>query len=99
MTPEGKVKKKVKAILDEMDVYYFMPGTHGYGSSGVPDIIGCYKGTFIGIECKAANGRTTALQVKNLNHIGRCGGVALVINEENVSDLKELIHHEIQSRG
>lgn len=99
MTPEAKVKKKVKAILDEMDVYYFMPFSGGYGTSGVPDIVGCYKGKFIGIECKAGAGRATALQVKNLNHIGRCGGVALIVNEENVANLKELIHHEIQSRG
>lgn len=39
-TPEGKVKKRVKEILDAMDAYYFMPTTAGYGRSGVPDIVG-----------------------------------------------------------
>ena len=43
-----------------------MPSTGGYGSSGVPDIITCYEGRFIGIECKANGNKPTALQQKNL---------------------------------
>jgi hypothetical protein len=39
MTPEAKVKNKVKKILDEYGVYHFSPQTGGYGRSGVPDII------------------------------------------------------------
>jgi hypothetical protein len=97
MKPEAKVKKKVKATLDKLGAYYFMPFMGGYGAAGVPDIVACYKGRFFGIECKGGGGRTTALQVKNLNEIGRCGGIPLVINEENVDQLEEIIHHEIQS--
>jgi len=53
MTPEAKVKKQVTRQLDAMGAYYFYPITGGYGKSGVPDIVGCYKGLFFGIECKA----------------------------------------------
>ena len=49
MTPEAKVKKKVVAHLNMLGAYYFYPVTGGYGRSGVPDIIGCYKGQFFGI--------------------------------------------------
>jgi hypothetical protein len=97
MKPEAKVKKKVKATLDKLGAYYFMPFMGGYGTAGVPDIVACYKGRFLGIECKAGGNRTTALQVKNLNEIGRCGGIALVVNEENVDQLEEIINDEIQS--
>jgi len=69
----------------------------GYGAAGVPDIVACYKGRFLGIECKAGGNRTTALQVKNLNEIGRCGGVALVVNEDNVDQLEGIINDEVQS--
>ena len=31
----AKVKAKVKALLAKCKVYYFMPATHGYGSSSV----------------------------------------------------------------
>jgi hypothetical protein len=96
--PEAKVKKKVKATLDKLGAYYFMPFMGGYGTAGVPDIVACYKGRFIGIECKAGGNRTTALQVKNLNEIGKCGGIPLVVNEENVDQLEEVLNDEVQSR-
>jgi len=83
MTPEGKVKENVKRQLKKLGAYYFSPMTGGYGSSGVPDIVGCYKGFFFGIECKAGSNKPTALQENNLNKIQSSGGVALVINEHN----------------
>jgi Holliday junction resolvase len=67
------------------------PVTGGYGRSGVPDIIGCYKGKFIAIECKAGNGKTTALQDKNIDAIRAQNGRALVVNEENISDVIQLL--------
>lgn len=91
MTPEGKVKAKVKKLLVEGKHYYTMPVTGGYGNSGVPDFIVCVKGKFLAIECKADGGKTTALQNKNLNDIKLSGGVALVINETNVDYLKQII--------
>ena len=87
-TPEVKVKKKVVAILKELRAYYFYPVTGGYGGSGVPDIVGCYHGKFFGIECKAGNNKPTALQQKNLDNIKAMGGVALVINEDNLEDVR-----------
>jgi hypothetical protein len=84
MTPEAKVKKKVVQQLKLLDAYYFYPVTGGYGRSGVPDIVGCYKGKFFGIECKAGNNKPTPLQELNLEEIRKSGGIALVINEENI---------------
>jgi Holliday junction resolvase len=84
MTPEKKVKQAVVKQLREYGAYHFYPVTGGYGASGVPDIVGCYKGTFFGIECKAGNNKPTALQEKNLHLIHAAGGIALVINEDNV---------------
>jgi Holliday junction resolvase len=68
-----------------------MPATHGYGTSGVPDIIGCYKGRMFAIECKAGNNRPTALQMKNLNAVAAAGGFAEVINEENIEDVRRML--------
>jgi len=92
MTPEGKVKAKVKKKLDEAKAYYFMPATGGYGKSGVPDIVACVNGWFIGIECKAGNNKPTALQQNNLNDIKRSGGTALVINENNINELEDCLN-------
>jgi len=90
-TPEAKVKKRVKEILDKLEAYYFMPATGGYGRSGIPDIIGCLNGLFFAIECKGKGGTTTALQNRELARIGIAGGLALVINESNVEDLETLL--------
>jgi Holliday junction resolvase len=87
-TPEKKVKDKVRKVLAEYGVYNFMPATHGYGRSGVPDIIACFNGRFIAIETKAGKGTTTTLQERELNLIRKNGGVAMVINEENLDELK-----------
>jgi len=88
MTPEKKVKEKVKKVLKQLNCYYCMPATGGYGASGVPDIIACYKGRFIGIECKANGNKPTALQQKHLREISIAGGVSLVIDETNIDMLE-----------
>ena len=89
MTPEGKVKKRVKAILDELKVYHFSPMQNGMGRAGIPDIVACHCGKFIGIECKAGDNKPTALQERELNRILNAGGEAYVINEENIEQLRE----------
>jgi Holliday junction resolvase len=89
-TKEALVKKKVKEILDQMGVYHFSPMQNGMGRAGIPDIIGCLEGQFIGIECKAGKGTTTALQERELTRIQNAGGYALVVNEENINQLWEI---------
>jgi Holliday junction resolvase len=93
-TPEAKVKKKVVAILKELRAYYFYPVTGGYGSSGVPDIVGCHNGRFFGIECKAGANKPTALQQKNLDAIKAMGGIALLINETNIETVRHALGEE-----
>lgn len=90
-TPEGIVKEKVTALLKREDVYYFFPATHGYGRSGVPDIVACVNGWFLAIECKANGNKPTALQVREIERIRARGGVAVVVDETNWDMLPELI--------
>jgi Holliday junction resolvase len=91
LTPEGKVKAKVVKILRDEDAYYFFPATHGYGRSGVPDIVCCVAGKFLAIECKAGGNKPTALQVREIETIRQAGGVAVVANEANWDEIRELI--------
>jgi Holliday junction resolvase len=79
MTPEGKVKKVMTEGLDQLGAYWFFPATHGYGRSGVPDIIACIDGHFFGFECKAEGNSPTALQMKELEAIDKAGGYAFVV--------------------
>lgn len=90
-TPEKRVKTKVESILKAEGVYYFFPATHGYGRSGVPDIIACVNGRFLAIECKAGRNKPTALQVREIESIRKAGGVAVVANEENWDEVRPLV--------
>jgi hypothetical protein len=91
MTPEGRVKKRVKEILNELGAYYTMPMGTGFSSSGAPDFIICIAGLFYGIECKANGGKPTALQLKHHDDIRKAGGIAVVIDETNVENLRKEI--------
>lgn len=90
-TPEGLVKAKVKKVLDEHGVYHFSPYQAGMGRAGIPDIICCCDGFFLAIECKAGKGKTTALQDREIEKIRDHGGLALVVNEDNINEVKEAI--------
>lgn len=89
-TPESKVKKKVVDVLKAHGVYYFYPVTGGYGRSGVPDIVACWKGRFIGIECKTEGNVPTQLQMKNLMQIVDTGGISLLVDESGIGILAML---------
>jgi Holliday junction resolvase len=90
-TPEARVKRRVVTTLKASGAYYFYPVTGGYGGSGVPDIVGCYHGKFFAVECKAGKNKPTPLQQKNLDAINLSGGVALVVNESNVDDVRAML--------
>lgn len=97
LTPEGKVKAQVVKLLRRLGVYYFFPATHGFGRSGVPDVICCVPpmGLFFAIECKAGKNKPTKLQEHEIEQIRRSGGRVLVVNEENVDGLESFIHQMI----
>jgi len=91
MTPEAKVKKKVVDVIKKNGAYYFFPATGGFGRSGVPDIVCCHRGVFIGIECKAGNNKPTPLQEAEMAKIRKAQGFTLVVNEDNIGDVDNLL--------
>lgn len=90
-TPENKVKKKVVDVLKKNGAYYFFPATGGYGRSGVPDVVCCYRGVFIAIECKAGSNKPTPLQQAEMGKIKQAQGFVLVVNEDNIDDVTTLL--------
>ena len=90
MTPEGKVKAKVKEYLKEIGAWYYMPVSNGMGRVGCPDILVCYDGKFIAIETKAPGkrGNTTPNQEREIADITRANGLTLVADD--VEQVKEL---------
>jgi Holliday junction resolvase len=97
-TPESKVKRKVSDILRKYEAYFFFPASNGFGRAGIPDIIACYRGQFIAIECKAGKNKPTALQVRELRAIEDAGGYALVINETNIEQVEAVLQQLKEAR-
>lgn len=82
-TPEGKVKAKVVDLLKKHGVWYFFPGNNGFGKSGIPDIVCCVDGSFLGIEVKAdKTKKPTALQVRCGQQIESAGGTWMLVYDD-----------------
>ena len=92
MTPEGKVKAEIKKILADYNCWYFMPMMNGYGRSGIPDFVGCYKGQFFAIEAKAQDGKLTSNQEREVVAIHTAGGrVLLARSSDAVREMLDAI--------
>lgn len=87
-TPESKVKRKCIDIINRHSAYYFMPAANGYGRAGIPDIIVCFKGAFLAIECKAGYNKPTPLQEREMTAIHKAGGSAMVVREDTIEMLE-----------
>ncbi len=87
-TPEHKVKQACIAVLKSHGAYYFLPASNGYGRSGIPDIVACYKGQFLAIECKAGYNKPTPLQEREMMAIHKAGGSTMIVREDTVELLK-----------
>jgi len=86
---EKWVKQQVVKMLKARHLYYFFPVAGPYQSLGVPDIVACIRGRFVGIECKAGNNHPTEIQLRNLEAIRDNEGVALVVNENDLEALEQ----------
>ncbi len=101
-TPEGKVKAGVRKYLVSLGIrpaggklppvevtgWFYFPMQNGMGVSGIPDIVGCYKGKFFAIETKAPGKRnnTSANQKLRIAEIQAAGGAVLVA--DGVEDVR-----------
>ena len=81
MTPEGKIKAKVKALLKAYDAYYEMPVPGGFGKAGL-DFIVCANGYFFSIETKAPGNKPTPRQLNTMRDIAKAGGAVMVVHDD-----------------
>ena len=84
---ESKIQKEILAYLRRNKIFHIRFQAQS-NINGVPDIICCYKGLFIGLELKQENGRATELQKKKLEAINNAGGIGRIIR--SVEEVEEL---------
>ena len=80
MAAEKNFENKIKAILKRYGCWYVKYWGGGkFTKDGVPDLIICCNGRFVGCEVKAENGTATEIQKHTLNKIYISGGYAVLL--------------------
>ena len=64
---------------------------HGgpHGTAGIPDIICCYRGRFVGLEVKTPSGKLSKLQEITIQKIRATKGLAFKVT--SVEEVKEIL--------
>ena len=99
MAEEKQFENKVKSFLKEQGCWYLKTWSSGFQRAGVPDLIVCCNGHFIGVEVKATNGRLSDLQKFELKSIRMSGGKAIALYPDSFEEFKEYIHEILQQKG
>lgn len=84
MTPEGRVKAKVKKALDQLgeECWRFMPVQSGYGSVAL-DFLLAIRGRFVAIETKTKGKTLTPLQESTKAAMEAAGALVFVVDDES----------------
>ena len=90
---EGQFQSKVISFLKENGCYVIKYWGGGkFTKAGVPDLLVCCNGRFLGIELKAPNGRPSKLQLYNLEKIKESGGYGILLYPKDFRKFKEEIN-------
>lgn len=60
---ESQIQKEIIQFLKEHKIFHFRVNADAT-TVGIPDIVACYKGVFLGIEVKTPTGVATKMQEK-----------------------------------
>ena len=88
---EKDFEKKVKAFLKNRGCWVLKTWSNGVQRQGIPDLLVCCNGFFVGVELKAEKGRPSDLQLWNIEEIMKAGGIAIVLYPDQFERFKDMI--------
>ena len=88
---EKNFENRVKKFLESEGCWYVKYFANAYTKSGIPDLLVCCNGHFIGVELKGPKGKPSELQLWNIEKITQAGGIGLVLYPKDFEDFKLLI--------
>lgn len=94
MAKEKNFENRIKDFLKDNGCWFIKYWGGGeYTKAGVPDILVCCNGYFVGVEVKAPKGKPSALQISNLQKIHQAGGIAVLLYPAHYPCFKNLIYN------
>lgn len=91
MAAEKNFENKIKSYLEKNSCWFVKFFANAYTKIGVPDILACVNGWFVGIEVKAPNGKPSELQKYNVKKLNSCNGFAVIVKPEQFDDLTYML--------
>lgn len=91
MAGEKLFENRIKKFLKEEGCYFIKYHPGYFGRSGIPDLLICCNGYFLGIEVKGEVGKPSELQLYNIREIKKAGGIAYVLYPKDFEKFKKLI--------
>lgn len=91
MAKEKDFENRIKKYIDSVGGWQVKFFANAYTKTGIPDVLACVNGHFIGVEVKAENGRISALQTMQIKRIRAAGGIGVVVYPSGWEAFKRLI--------
>ena len=92
MATEKQFENKVKKFLEEQECWFIKYwGGAAYTKSGIPDLLICCNGYFLGVELKGENGKPSELQLWNIEKIRQAKGIGFVLYPNQFEEFKNFI--------
>lgn len=88
---EKNFENRLKHWLDVNGIWFVKFFANRNTRSGIPDILACVNGVFVGIEVKGPRGKPSELQLYHCRKISRAGGIAVVVWPDDFDALKVLL--------
>lgn len=81
----------MKKFLEEQGCWQVKFFANAYTKSGIPDLLVCCNGYFLGVELKAPNGKPSELQKWNVRKINESGGFAVILPPDEFEYFKHVV--------
>ena len=91
MGAEKNFENRLKKFLEDEHCWFVKFFANAYTKSGVPDILCCCNGYFIGIEVKAPKGKPSELQKWNIDKIAEANGIGVVLYPDQFDLFKHMV--------
>lgn len=84
---ETPLQERIQALIRRKGGYVIKQHGDMISEPGIPDLLACYQGIFLGIEVKIGNNTPSPQQGIHCRNIWKAGGIAAIVWDTDSVDL------------